>query len=262
MLPISEVFHSIQGEGMFTGAPSIFIRTIGCNLRCVFKGSTCDTPYTSFCPETAKYSSISDVLNAIEQIRKQYPHTEHIVITGGEPLLYRKELCELIRNIRQMMSAYITIETNGTLPALEASLGSGVDLYSISPKLSTSEASEEDVQKGIIAEEWRQKHAHTRYNLDSLLNLIRSSNFQLKFVYSGPECINEINHIIDDIMEHGIPSWMTDSYIKQRIMLMPEGINREQIEAHQLECVQACMENGWQYCDRLHIRLWDSKRGV
>lgn len=258
MLLISEVFHSIQGEGMVTGAPSIFIRVIGCNLRCVFKGSTCDTPYTSFCPETAKYSSISDVLNAIEQIRKQYPNTEHIVITGGEPLLYRKELCELIRNIRQMMDACITIETNGTLPALETK----VDLYSISPKLSTSEASEEDVQKGIITEEWRQKHARTRYNPDSLLDLIRSSNFQLKFVYSGPECINEINHIIDDIMERDISSRMTDAYIKRRIMLMPEGINREQIEAHQLECARACMENGWRYCDRLHIRLWDSKRGV
>lgn len=258
MLPISEVFHSIQGEGMFTGAPSIFIRVIGCNLRCVFKGSTCDTPYTSFCPEIAKYSSISDVLNAIEQIRKQYPNTEHIVITGGEPLLYRKELRELIRNIRQMMDACITIETNGTLPALE----DGVDLYSISPKLSTSEASEEDVQKGIITEEWRQKHAHTRYNPDRLLSLIQSNNFQLKFVYSGRSCVDEIKRIISDIMERDVSGWMTDSYIKQRIMLMPEGINREQIEAHQLECAQACMENGWRYCDRLHIRLWDSKRGV
>ena len=259
MLPISEVFHSIQGEGMFTGAPSIFIRVIGCNLRCVFKGSTCDTPYTSFCPETAKYSSISDVLNAIKQIRKQYPNTEHIVITGGEPLLYRKELCELIRNIRQMMGACITIETNGTLPALEAE----VDLYSISPKLSTSEASEEDVQKGIITEEWRQKHARTRYNPDSLLDLIRSSDFQLKFVYSGRSCVDEIKHIINDIMEHqGENDGLTRSYIEQRIMLMPEGINREQIEAHQLECARACMENGWRYCDRLHIRLWDSKRGV
>lgn len=259
MLPISEVFHSIQGEGMFTGSPSIFIRVIGCNLRCVFKGSTCDTPYTSFCPETAKYSSISDVLNAIEQIRKQYPNTEHIVITGGEPLLYRKELSELIRDIRQMMDAYITIETNGTLPALEVE----VDLYSISPKLSTSEASEEDVQKGIITEEWRQKHAHTRYNPDRLLDLLRcGDDFQLKFVYSGPECIGEINRIIDALEHQGKNDGLTRSYIKQRIMLMPEGINREQIEAHQLECVQACMENGWQYCDRLHIRLWDSKRGV
>lgn len=259
MLPISEIFHSIQGEGMFTGVPSIFIRVIGCNLRCVFKGSTCDTPYTSFCPETAKYGSISDVLNAIEQIRKQYPHTEHIVITGGEPLLYRKELCELIRNIRQMMNVCITIETNGTLPALEA----GVDLYSISPKLSTSEASEEDVQKGIITEEWRQKHAHTRYNPDNLFDLLQcGDDFQLKFVYSGRECIGEINRIIDALDCQGKNDGLTRSYIKQRIMLMPEGINREQIEAHQLECVQACMENGWQYCDRLHIRLWDSKRGV
>jgi organic radical activating enzyme len=42
--PVLEMFHSIQGEGIFTGAPSIFIRVAGCNLRCVFKGSRCDTP--------------------------------------------------------------------------------------------------------------------------------------------------------------------------------------------------------------------------
>ena len=44
---ISEIFYSIQGEGMLTGVPSVFVRTSGCNLRCVW----CDTPYTSWAPE-------------------------------------------------------------------------------------------------------------------------------------------------------------------------------------------------------------------
>jgi 7-carboxy-7-deazaguanine synthase len=44
---ISEIFHSIQGEGELTGVPSVFVRTSGCNLRC----SWCDTPYASWNPE-------------------------------------------------------------------------------------------------------------------------------------------------------------------------------------------------------------------
>ena len=48
-MKISEIFYSIQGEGMLTGVPSVFVRTSGCNLRCVW----CDTPYTSWTPEGA-----------------------------------------------------------------------------------------------------------------------------------------------------------------------------------------------------------------
>ena len=44
---ISEIFHSIQGEGELTGVPSVFVRTSGCNLRCAW----CDTPYASWNPE-------------------------------------------------------------------------------------------------------------------------------------------------------------------------------------------------------------------
>ena len=47
---ISEIFHSIQGEGELTGVPSVFVRTSGCNLRC----SWCDTPYASWNPEGRK----------------------------------------------------------------------------------------------------------------------------------------------------------------------------------------------------------------
>ena len=51
MLKVNEMFCSIQGEGIYAGVPSFFVRTVGCNLKCVFKNSTCDTPYTSFNPE-------------------------------------------------------------------------------------------------------------------------------------------------------------------------------------------------------------------
>ena len=74
---ISETFYSLQGEGRLAGTPSVFIRTSGCNLRCVW----CDTPYTSWRPEGPSWP-IDRILRAVEK----HP-TRHVVITGGEPLL-------------------------------------------------------------------------------------------------------------------------------------------------------------------------------
>ena len=86
---ISEIFYSLQGEGRLIGLPSVFIRTSGCNLRCVW----CDTPYTSWQPEGRSYP-IEKIIREVEK----YP-ARHVVITGGEPLL-APELEELAAKIK------------------------------------------------------------------------------------------------------------------------------------------------------------------
>src|ERR1700733_342651 len=73
---ISEIFYSVQGEGILAGVPSVFIRTSGCNLRC----SWCDTPYTSWKPEGEDLT-----LDAVIEQATAFPTARHIVITGGEP---------------------------------------------------------------------------------------------------------------------------------------------------------------------------------
>ena len=69
MLKVNEMFGStIQGEGMYTGVPSIFVRTNGCNLKCVFKDSICDTSYTSFNPEKPLYDNWDDLMEAFKNL--------------------------------------------------------------------------------------------------------------------------------------------------------------------------------------------------
>src|SRR5215471_17665810 len=77
-LKVSEIFYSIQGEGMLAGVPSVFVRLSGCNLRC----SWCDTPYTSWNPE-GEQRTLPQIVAQVEQHRT----ARHVVLTGGEPMI-------------------------------------------------------------------------------------------------------------------------------------------------------------------------------
>ena len=101
---ISEIFYSVQGEGILTGVPSIFIRTSGCNLRCRW----CDTPYASWKPEGTELS-----VDAILTKLQDWPAARHVVLTGGEPMV-AKDIDSLIRQIRTA-GYHLTIETAGTI---------------------------------------------------------------------------------------------------------------------------------------------------
>src|ERR1041384_3573320 len=99
---VAEIFHSIQGEGRLAGVPAGFIRTSGCNLRCVW----CDTPYTSWEPE-GEEKSLDDII--VEA--KSYP-ARHAVLTGGEPLIAAE--IEALSERLKAENFHITIGTAGT----------------------------------------------------------------------------------------------------------------------------------------------------
>src|SRR5271155_947591 len=124
-MKISEIFYSIQGEGMLAGVPSVFVRTSGCNLRC----SWCDTPYTSWNPE-GEDLSIGEILERAEALNA-VSAAKHVVLTGGEPMI-APAIVELSGRFRER-GMHITIETAGTVFTRVA-----CDLMSISPKLSNS----------------------------------------------------------------------------------------------------------------------------
>lgn len=257
-LNIIDLFISLQGEGKYIGIPSLFIRVSGCNLRCCFKDTVCDTAYSSFNPERGKFSK-DDVVNMLYG----NPNISDIVITGGEPLMFGEELDDLIEYIGCALDIdyRITIETNGTYMPIS----SYVDLYSISPKLSTSipvpdkpyyYTHDGKVLTKTFTKDEVDKLNKTRYNPDAIAALMEEADFQLKFVYSGPESLNDIDELLDTLNKMG------KSIYSEDIMLMPEGVTAEQINKNGREAAKICIERGWRFADRLHIRLWGDKRGV
>lgn len=109
---VNEIFYSLQGEGYFTGTPSVFIRFSGCNRACPF----CDTDFSAFTPMTAD-----------EIVTEASRHEgRHAVITGGEPLL---QLDSALIEALHDAGFFIAVETNGSLPVPD-----GVDWVTCSPK--------------------------------------------------------------------------------------------------------------------------------
>lgn len=278
MLRVNEMFCSIQGEGKFAGIPSFFVRTVGCNLRCVFSNSICDTAYTSFKPEKPLYDTWDDLMNDFQKMIDNNPTIDHLVISGGEPLIQHSDLKEFISRVQSKKQFIITIETNGTLPAIEPRNDSDyvywIDLWSISPKLSTSV----DHNCKFLTEAQRDNHNKTRINYDSLASYIIATrkaitknedfvldkdvmnpDYQLKFVYSGEDSVGEIKEILTGLSnEYNIDF----DELNDHVMLMPEGITNEQLTKISQECADVCIREGWRFCDRLHVRLWNDKRGV
>ncbi len=122
---ISEIFRSIQGEGIFRGQPQVFIRFSGCNLKCSF----CDTDTSLY-----REMSLQEVLTALDTL----PRTlDSVALTGGEPLLWASFIKELAPHLKERnFSLYL--ETNGTLPQSLESVIDFIDVVAMDIKLPSS----------------------------------------------------------------------------------------------------------------------------
>lgn len=229
---ISEIFHSIQGEGALTGVPSVFVRTSGCNLRCRW----CDTPYASWSPEGSEMS-VDQILDEV----RRYP-ARHCVLTGGEPMVARgiHDLAERLR----AEGYHITIETAGTLPPD----GIACDLTSLSPKLAHSTP-----EPSLFGEGWTKRHDSLRLLPDVLRQWIGHGPFQLKFVLQDKSQISEIDALLD-LLDCGIEP--------HHIQILPEGTTSEKLAGRAEELVSLCLERGFRFCHRLHIELFGNTRGT
>jgi 7-carboxy-7-deazaguanine synthase len=260
-----EVAGTIQGEGMYQGVPSLFIRTSGCNLRCLFtskdkKHNFCDTSYSSFKPEI----NFMEVKTVAQIIRNNIGNMKHLVVTGGEPMLQSTQLVELFELIKDL-KLKITIETNGTI--YDEEIIPYVDLFSISPKLKNSDPTVEKLEdvKYNLNHDLINQHISRRYNIDALDNLTEASlgmvefeqpKIQFKFVITNPEDLIEIKELyLPMLLDYcnDVPE------AAQYIYLMPEGITEEELKEKGKWLIGECIKNGYRYCPRLHIEIYGGR---
>jgi 7-carboxy-7-deazaguanine synthase len=228
-LKISEIFYSVQGEGTLVGVPSVFVRTSGCNLRCVW----CDTPYTSWQPEGEERSldSIVDQVNSFG--------ASHVVITGGEPMI-APQIEELTEELTSRLAQHITVETAGTVDA-----NVRCDLMSISPKLANSTPHTRDNGR------WAGQHERLRYQPEILRRLIQLYPYQLKFVITDPSDLQQVNAIVSEV-----------GASRSRVLLMPEGVDAAILAERGRWLADIAKREGYRMTPRLHIDLWGNRRGV
>ncbi len=226
---ISEIFHTLQGEGRYTGVPCIFIRTSGCNLRC----SWCDTPYTSWNPEGRDMS-----VAAIMAETEAWSAVPYAVITGGEPLL-QKDLAPLVEALRER-GHHTTIETAATIFQPEVR----PDFFSLSPKLANSTPGRRHAAERAL---------HLRNNrFEPLSRYLESGiDLQFKFVLQEEEDTAEVVRLVEEL---SIP--------RRQVFLMPEGVDGEQLRARGRWVAEVCKREGFSYSGRLQIDLWGNTRGT
>jgi 7-carboxy-7-deazaguanine synthase len=228
---ISEIFHSLQGEGRLAGVPSVFVRTSGCNLRC----NWCDTPYASWNPEGTPMT-VAEIISAV----RVHP-ARHVVLTGGEPMV-APGIHELAAGLKKD-GYHLTIETAATIPPG----GIACDLASLSPKLKNS------APDGRLDDTWRRKHEQLRWQPDVVRTWLDRHDFQLKFVVARPEDVTEIEVMLAEL-QRDIP--------RAQVLLMPEGTTPEVLRARAGWLGELCKARGYRYAPRLHIELYGNTRGT
>ena len=247
-----EHFYSIQGEGRYTGVPSVFFRFGGCNMRCegfgcIEKASDgsevlgCDTVYAvnkeHFSHNWIPIEKSQQLINLLDIY--ELPHPVDIVLTGGEPLIYANDeifiefLEKLTNNGHQ-----ITFETNGSLAVdFEKYPVYKECIFALSVKLSNSDEKLSKRVRGdvIYTIATNAKEAFFKFSVDE-------------------ESINlGLEEEIENIIIHSP---------KTKVYCMPLGGSKAEVEANSEPLVEFCKAKGYNFSDRLHIRIWDKNKGV
>lgn len=223
----AEIFSSVQGEGVSAGVASTFVRLATCNLRC----SWCDTAYTWDWERYDKTTQTMDL--SVEEIAEDVlgRAPRNVVITGGEPLIQRRQLAPLVTRLRES-GLRTEVETNGTI--VPGELSGLIDQWNVSPKL---------------------KHAGNE-GLDRLpeavlVDFAARDNAFFKFVVQREADVGEVEALRE---QFGIPA--------ERVVLMPEGTTAAELKARSPWIAETCAQRGYRFSSRLHILIWGDKRGV
>ena len=224
-IEVSEMFSSLQGEVRRCGYPATFLRLRRCNLACTW----CDQKET-WDPTNEGYNDYETlILWEVSERILDYGNNL-LVITGGEPLIWQRQLKRLVESIPFEMS--IEIETNGTVSPKDLSL-TRTD-FNVSPKLNNS-------GNGI-----RNTVMHPAF-----LDLYKRKKAVLKYVVSDPEDFEEI--------DWQVRNWGLNG---NGIFIMPEGVDRDVICDRLPWLFEACSKRGFNLSSRLHVLAFGDMKGV
>ena len=280
-IKIAELFYSIQGEGRYMGVPSVFLRTFGCNFKCAGFGmprgqlstevepiaeriaefkdynelplvsTGCDS-YASWDPRFKDLSPMLESDAIVERIMEILPHNEwldeHLVITGGEPLLgWQRAYPDLLDNPKMKGLKEITFETNGTqklTSEFKNYLGVWKGLprqkreitFSVSAKLPCSgEKWEEAILPEVVCE---YEEVGTAY---------------LKFVIATEE---DRDYALKAASEYRAAGF------KGHVYLMPVGGVESVYALNNRAVAIMAMKHGLRYSDRLQVPLFKNEWGT
>ena len=280
-IKIAELFYSIQGEGRYMGVPSVFLRTFGCNFKCAGFGmpegqlsteaealakkadqftkyeqlplvsTGCDS-YASWHPSFKHLSPVMTSEAIVNRIMEIIPHgrweDEHLVITGGEPLLgWQRSYPDLLNHSKMLALEELTFETNGTqalTPEFSSYLhnewvherGYFALTFSVSPKLSASgEKWEDAIQPDIVAQ--YQDYGYT----------------YLKFVVANEQDVEEAEQAVEAYRKADFDG---------PVYLMPVGGVESVYALNNRRVAELAMKMGWRYSDRLQVPLFKNEWGT
>lgn len=225
LLRVCELFSSLQGEGASLGQPAVFLRLGDCNLNCNF----CDTRYSWDWQNYTRRDELTerDVHELAVAIREFSPN--RLVVTGGEPLLQRAGLEELLL---ELPGHVVEIETNGTVQP-GSWLLEHVTQWNVSPKLSNSGVRE-----------------FLRLKLDVLVQFVATGHAWLKCVVSEPSQLDELSELVR------LTQWPG-----ARVMVMPQAQSVQELHERSAWLADAAMKAGYGFTTRLHLLLWGNQRG-
>lgn len=228
-LVVSEVFGpTFQGEGPSIGRRVGFVRLGRCNLDCVW----CDTPYTwdwqRHDPAIELTSTTCD--EVLERLADMV--VDHVVVTGGEPLLQQAALVPLLRAGRDRGWTF-EVETNGTIVPTEE-VCNLVERFNVSPKLANS---------GVTEGRRLRKDA-----LGAFAELGRVGRAAFKFVVTSTDDLDEVGELAERFSL--TPVWV-----------MPEARTTGAVLAGMQALAEPVLERGWHLSPRLHVLLWGDERG-
>ncbi len=284
---VSEVFYSIEGEGPFTGLPTLFVRTFGCNFTCSGFGNPsenkvipikidklddfvptvgCDSIYSwhpSYKHLTTTYATdelASKILSLLPGGTAKNPNSGEspvLSFTGGEPTLHQRGIMELLKEPAMKDFDKILIETN-----------CAVNLSEDFIQFLTEWQAQPGDERIIMWANSPKLKVSGEIEADAIRPDILAAQMRvtgtihyMKFVSDGSrESFDEIKRVVE-IFRNGLPT--THHHLMNRcIYVMPMGATLDEQKATQQKVALLCMEYGYTFCGRVHVSVFDNAIGT